>query len=893
MEFGVLGEIEPVALGHLRQRAVLAVLLLEIGRPVTADQLIDRVWGEHAPQRARESLYAYVSRLRTALDDDLSRQAGGYVLHARPESVDVHHFRRLVADATAEQSAALFEEALGLWRGSPFAGVDTPWFNEQRDRLEAERFQAELDLTDLRLRQGEYGVLLPELRARSRTHPLNERVTGHLMLALHRAGQTGDALEEYSRIRRALLDELAIEPSTRLRQLQQELLTTEPVRGPVPQQLPAATVSFVGRERALKQLSTALADEAQPATIAVSAVGGVGGIGKTALVLHWAHDNLGRFPDGQLFVDLQGFDPSEPPLSADRAMSTVLQALGVERIPSEPQARTGLYRTMLAGKRLLLILDNAKDSTQVTPLLPGTAGGAVIVTSRNRLGGLVTRHGAVPVDLDALEPADARDLLLRQIGADRASAEPKAFEELLAHCAGLPLALAIVVARAAGRPDLPLSALADELADAEARLDAFDAGESDAGLRAVFETSYRALDPEAAVLLALLARAPGSDISTTSAAALAGGNPRPALHRLESASLIQQHTGGRYRMHDLIRLFARAQHVDNQDQALGRLIDLYLHGAIEADQTLRPGRMPLELEPTAPLGLSDSAEALAWFDAEMDNLLAAQRFASETGRFSAVWQLAWALAPYQAKRAQNAAATEVWERALAVVPLIDSVAARALVHRFYGRFQAQVGQYDEAIRQLEIASDYADRSGDDRERASCQQTLAVVYLRQGNPERALHHAIGQVELYQRLGADMQLGAALALVGWIYVNLGRYDEARSVCLSALDAFRRLGDPDGIGDVLDTLGVAALRGGDPTEAVASFEEALGLYRATGNDAHEADTLDRLGDAQLALGRPAEARASWQAAAALFERQNRPESADGTLAKVTDSVDGSAPT
>jgi DNA-binding SARP family transcriptional activator len=886
MEFGVLGEIEPIELGHLRQRAVLAVLLVEIGRPVTADQLIDRVWGEHAPQRARESLYAYVSRLRTALDDDLTRQAGGYVLHARPESVDVHHFRRLLADATAEQSAALFEEALGLWRGSPFAGVDTPWFNEQRDRLEAERFQAELDLTDLRLRQGEYGVLLPALQARARTHPLNERVAGQLMLALHRAGQTSDALEEYARVRRALLDELAIEPSTRLQQLQQELLAVEPVRGPVPQQLPAATVSFVGRERALKQLSTALAGTTQPATIAVSAVGGVGGIGKTALVLHWAHDNLGRFPDGQLFVDLQGFDPSEPPLSADRAMSTVLQALGVERIPSEPQARTGLYRTMLAGKRLLLVLDNAKDSTQVTPLLPGTAGGAVIVTSRNRLGGLVTRHGAVPVDLDVLEPADARDLLLRQIGSDRAGAEPKAFEELLAHCAGLPLALAIVVARAAGRPDLPLSALADELRDAEERLDAFDADEADAGLRAVFETSYRALDPDAAVLLALLAQAPGSDISTTSAAALTGGNPRPALHRLESASLIQQHAGGRYRMHDLIRLFARDQHVDDEEAALRRLIDHYLSGAIEADRIMRPGRIPpVDVETAAPLGLRAGAEAVAWFDAEADNLLATQRLAHETGRFAAVWQLAWALAPYQARRAQHTVTTDMWERALAVIPHLDRTADRALVHRFYGRIRAQVGRYDEALRHLEIASDYAERSGDAKERASCLQTLATVYLQQGNQERALHYALAQLELYnQTFDTPLQLASASALVAWIHVNLGQYDEARAVGLSALELFRRLDDRDGIGDILDTLGLAALQGGDPAEAVANFEEALVLYRASGNEAHEADTLDRLGDAQLALGDSAAARRSWQSAAALFEAQSRAKPAADTLAKLS---------
>ncbi|MFC9687004.1 BTAD domain-containing putative transcriptional regulator [Kribbella sp. NPDC056951] len=883
MEYGVLGEVVPTELGHLRQRSVLAVLLLGAGRPVTADQLVDRVWGDSAPQRARETLYAYLSRLRTVLDAELVRQSGGYVLQVDPDQVDVHRFRRLVVAAGAEESVALFEEALGLWRGEALADLDTPWFVEQRERLHAERFAAELDLTDLQLAQNEYGDLLPVLRSRSQAHPLDERVAGHLMLALQRADRAADALQEYDRIRRALVDELAIEPSARLQQLQQQLLGTTQVDRVVPQQLPAAPATLIGRDPALKQLTTALAGDHQQATVAVSAVGGAGGIGKTSLVLHWAHRNLARFPDGQLFIDLRGFDPVEPPLPVETAMSGLLQALGAGRLPPDPQARAGLYRTMLAGKRLLLVLDNAKESSQVAPLLPGTAGCTVIVTSRNRLGGLLTRHGAVPVDLDVLDPADARDLLQRQIGADRASAEPAAFDELLTHCAGLPLALAIVAARIAGRPDFPLSAFADELRDTEARLDAFEAGELDAGLRSVFDCSYRALDRDAAALLALLARVPGQDISTASVAALVDGNPRRSLARLESAHLIRQHAPGRYSLHDLIRLYAREQKVDDS-QALWRLADHYRRGAVEADRVIAPERSPVNGDQIGPLGLKDRDEASAWVDAEADNLLATQRLAMERGWHDIVWHLAYGLVVFQSWRGQDTLTAEMWANALTVVPELDDAADQSMVHRYYGRSRGLLGERDEALSHLEQALVYAARSGRPTEHAACLQMLAGALCNQDDYEAALPYGLAQLELYKTFGKQRWLADSYNIVGWIHAKLGHYEEARAACLASLEIFEQTGDHDSRGDVLDSLGTAALAAGRFDEALVAFEDALRSYEQVGNVRQIAETRDHIGDVHHARGDLAEARTAWQDALTAYSDQGREQQAESVRVKLT---------
>lgn len=892
--YGVLGEIElrhdgvRVELGHLRQRSVLAVLLMESGNTVTAAELVDRVWGEHPPRQALNSLYAYLSRLRRALqpEADLLKQSGGYLVAATPDAVDVHQFRALLTQARttdARTAADLMEQALGLWRKEAFAGIDTPWFNAQRALLDNERTAAQLDLVDLQLSQGDHQRLLPELQSRAQANPLDERVAGQLMVALQGAGRTADGLAEFHRIRLALNEELGIDPSPALHELQRQLLNTGDSAGVAPRQLPRAPGNFSGRKQAVDQLTEALttADPQQPA---ISTISGTGGIGKTSLALHWAHRNLALFPDGQLFVDLRGFDPADEPVSTDVALGGLLQALGAASIPADLQARAGLYRTLIADKRMLVLLDNASGSRQVTPLLPGTPSCKVVVTSRRRLGGLVTQQAATPIDLDVLDPDEARELLAQHVGRNRLTAEPEAFGELLAHCGGLPLALAIVAARAASMPSVPLEALAEELRDSEVRLDALDTGELDAGLRTVFHASYRALDYQAAQLFALLGLAPGPDIGVPAVAGLADlpvAEVRTILQRLETANLIRQHAPGRYQLHDLVRLYAleQAQRMgDHQQEAMRRLVDHYLHTAQAADYLLTPGRAPQELPPPAKgaraVELPDRTEAAEWLDTEHDCLVAVQRLAQTQGWHDAVWQLAWQVVPYQTRHALIDGNLLVWGRALAVVPAIDDPSTASTVHRFYGRSRSMAGRHDEAWIHLHKALEFAEASGDPLLTAHALQAVTAACERRGDYELGLRYALEQVEVYRAHGKPIWLADALGFVGWMYVRLERYEDSRPWCEEALRIYRSEGYTDGEADVLDTIGRAAHQAGDYPRAVATYQQALALFLENHNHHHEVDTLEHLGQTHLAMSNNDLARGVWQEALEVAQEQQRTE-------------------
>jgi DNA-binding SARP family transcriptional activator len=415
----LLGEVtahvggREVELGPARQRCVLAALAVDAGRVVAVDRLVDRVWAPDVPRRARATLQSYVSRLRQVLAGqdglDIERRPGGYVLLA--EETDLRCFRDLCARARGAADGAtaarVLAEALAMWRGEALTGLDSEWARAERDQLHQERLAAEHDLVDARLRAGHGEELLAVLSARVAEHPLDERVAGQYMVALSRAGRSADALAHYRRLRARLVEELGADPGAALQELHQRILGgataagggagVEPVA--VPRQLPAAPAPFVGRRDELDRLATSGAG-----TVVVSAVAGAGGIGKTWLTLHWAHRCAGRFPDGQLFVDLRGFSPEGPPMPAETALRGFLDALGVEsgRVPVDPHAQAALFRSLVAGRRMLLVLDNAADTAQVAPLLPGSETCTVVVTSRNRLPGLITAHGARHLLLDVL-----------------------------------------------------------------------------------------------------------------------------------------------------------------------------------------------------------------------------------------------------------------------------------------------------------------------------------------------------------------------------------------------------------------------------------------------------------------------------------------------------------
>ena len=506
IEFRLLGAVtaeidgRPVDLGTTRQRCTLAILLAEANKTVSADQLIDRLWPDRPPRQARASLQTYLSRLRrifAATTVDIIRRADGYLAAVDEETIDLHRFRAQLHEArrsSDDRALRLIEQALALSENQPFADLALPWLTGVGNTLLAERLAAVLDRNDLKLRRGEHAELLPSLTTLAEARPLDERVAGQLMLALYRSGRQADALAGYQRIRTQLADELGVDPGVALREVQQQILTADdgsaaaPTRAartagepsgagaPVPRQLPATPRTFVGRIGELDALRSIADDAGAAATLAISSIGGIGGVGKTWLALYWAQRNLDRFPDGQLFVNLRGFDPAQAPMAPETAIVGFLGALGVPAasMPPNLDSKVGLYRSLLATRKMLIVLDNAADAEQVVPLLPGSTTCTVLITSRTRMTSLINSHGAHSLALDILPDAEARALLAGRIGPRRLEAEPEAVAELLACCAGLPLALSIVAGRAEEAPDFPLSALAAELHDVTTRLEVLD-----------------------------------------------------------------------------------------------------------------------------------------------------------------------------------------------------------------------------------------------------------------------------------------------------------------------------------------------------------------------------------------------------------------------------------
>ncbi|MFF5189707.1 BTAD domain-containing putative transcriptional regulator [Streptomyces sp. NPDC000345] len=918
-QFAVLGEIEacvdgrPVDLGHLRQRSVLSALLVDANHTVSVDRLGDRIWGERPPQRWRPTLYSYISRLRQALgtagSDDvrIRREPSGYQLACDTSAVDLHRFRDLVAQARHTQdddrAAALLDEALHLWRGPAFSALDTPWFTTLRETLHHECFTAELDRNDIALRHGHHAHILTDLTARAAAHPLDERLAGQLMLALHQSGRPADALRHYQHTRRTLAEELGIDPGPPLRQLHQRILAADvslaaPVRAatgpssPVPRQLPAPPALFTGRDEELEQLTKSLG-EGPDGTVAITVICGPGGVGKSWLAAHWANRNTQRFPDGQLYVNLFGFDPNTPPLPSHVALRGFLEALGVapDRVPTDLGAQSALYRSLLADRHMLILLDDARDAEQVRPLLPGSTSCTVLITSRNRLSALMAAHGARLLPLDVLGAAEAHALLVGRLGAERTSTEPDAVAALVEHCAGLPLALGIVAARAAMHPDFQLAVLAEELVRAADRLTALDPGDLTVNVRAVFAASHRALTPSAGRLFSLLGLAHGPDLGLAAAAGLAGLPPartRVLLAELEGAHIVRQHRPGRYRMHDLVRLYAAelADGIPSEEavSAQVRLLDHYLHTAFAANLLLDGPYTPFRPEPEAPapgsrpLAPDDTAAALRWFHDEHDCLLAAQSQAAALGRHRVVWQLAWTLISYHLGGYRLQEYVTVWRAALAAAEYDgDNPTAETLAHWRLGFASARAGDHAQALDHLHHALTLAERGNDVAGQAHIYRTLGRVWEEQGDNARALDHAMHALRLYQEVNQPLWQANQLNAVGWMHAQLGLYAEARTHCEQALALFRAEGLPAHGASTLDSLGYIAHHTGRYRDALDHYGQALELFREVDDTANEADTLVNAGDAHRALHQYADARTAWQRALELYRSQDRTAEAE----------------
>ncbi|GIF14655.1 AfsR/SARP family transcriptional regulator [Actinoplanes teichomyceticus] len=546
--------------GSGKQRCVLAALLMTPGRVVPAATLIDRVWG-HAPPRSGTPLAPYATRLRRVLGpllgpDVLRWTAGGYLLDVPPDRVDLHRARRLIHHARAAATAddhqrvvTLLSGALEHWQPVALAGVPGAWADRVRAGLARERLDAIAQLGRAGLRLGRAEEVAQRLTPFVAEYPTAESLVAVLMSALAEAGRPASALETFARARDAIADRLGAPPGPELAELHTSILRAA-YRRQVPAQLPAAAPGFTGRAAELAALDRVTAGEPRPVVIT-----GPPGIGKSALAVHWGHRSRAAFPDGQLYLDLRGFDRRRTAMSAADAAGNLIVALDPGRpLPTGLDARAGLLRSLLAGRRTLLVLDNARDAGQVRPLLPGSTAGVVVVTSRDRLTGLVASHGAIPIALDALTDAEARQLLANRLGA-RVAAEPDTVAALVAATGGLPLALVAVAARAALPGGQPLAGLAAELAGAG--LDALRGADPATDPRTVFSWSYRALSPAAARLFRLLGAHPGPDLDAADATALAGADARAALAELVAASLLTERRAGRWAMPILLRAYAR------------------------------------------------------------------------------------------------------------------------------------------------------------------------------------------------------------------------------------------------------------------------------------------------------------------------------------------------
>ncbi|MEV5347549.1 AfsR/SARP family transcriptional regulator [Streptomyces achromogenes] len=927
VEFGLLGVIEvrlggrTVDVGHMRQRCVLAALLVDVGRAVPVDTLVDRVWGDRPPQRTKDTLYGYLSRLRQALrpapEVTVARRPGGYVLDADPLSVDLHLFRDLVTRARAAdgpEAVALMRRALGLWRGEPFATVDVPWFDDQRRVLLRERLAAELDHIDLRLGAGDHGGLPAELAVKAREHPLDERLAGQLMLALYRAGRPSEALAHYQELRHRLAEELGADPGPRLLALHQRILANDPallppdpappadvpaqsppagapapsppeaappaeVRSITPRQLLAPPPYFVGRDAELAVLDKALAAQSGPrATLPVTVVCGIGGVGKTSLALHWAHRAQHRFPDGQLFVDLHGFTPSGEPADPGVVIRGFLDALGVEpgRVPAAFDAQAALYRSLLAGRRVLVVLDNARDSAQVLPLLPGTPGCAVLITSRDQLTGLTAAHQVTHLTVGAFDPATAHELLAGRLGAERVAAEPRAAAELVGQCAGLPLALSVLAGRVTTNPVATLTALTEELRESS-RLDALSTGEDATDVRAVLAASYRALDAGTARVFRQLVQGPGPDIGVAAAGSLTGLGPagaHQALHRLRTRHLLQEHAPGRFAGHDLLRAYALEVAAGDDAEARAarlRVLDHYLRTAWAADRLLLPHRDPVRLPPMAdgvrPEEIPTHDRAMAWFGRERPALIAAVHLAARHGHDIHAWQLAWALTTFLTRRGRWSDVAAVHATALRAATRLGDTAAVNESYRVLALERIEAGDPAAARERLDQALSLAASSGHTLSEAHTHLTLGWLYEHTGDRAAALRHDELAVGLFTRLGHRAGLARALNAVAWDHVQTGGHRQAVARCEQALALQEELGDRRGQSDTLDTLGYAYQQLGEHTQALLCHERCLELHRALGHRFNEAEALVHLGEAHQALGDREAARRCYEQALDVF--------------------------
>lgn len=978
MRFRLLGTLEicddagvPVPVRSARDRVVLATLLLNAGRTVTHDRLAEAAWDGDPPRTARDQLYTCLSRLRRLIGHAiLVTEPSGYRVTISDDDLDAAVFVRLVSQARAASAKgdlataiARYREAEHLWRGPAIDDVPSVALRRHVVGLDELRLGAREECLDLELRTGTAAAMVPELARLVELHPFRERLHGCLMRALWWEGRQAEAHAVYQRLYRRLHDELAVEPSPAVAALHRRILNGEedPVQAtpvmsgavsrqpdaapgppPPPQNLPGDVAGFAGRLAEVDHLDSLLraAGTTPSGPPVVVVISGTAGVGKTALAVHWANRVTDQFPDGQLYLDLRG-SATQPPMRALEALTTLLQSLGVagSQIPNDTESTAALYRSRLRGRRVLILLDNAGSEQQVRPLLPATAGCAAIITSRDRLGGLVAHNGAHRIRLDVLPPNDAHTLLINTLGVARVDVDQPAAAELSALCAYLPLALRIAAANLADHPRRTIAAYVGELAEGNPVTDLHNDGDEDMAVQTAFDLSYQALPAEARRLFRLLGLVPGPDVTAAAAAALAAVEPdvaRRCLERLARAHLLDEHLSGRFTFHDLLRTYARhlALREDGdleRQQADLRLMDWYLAAADSAAAALYPHTLRLPGGPhtattiQSRLEFSGPAQAREWLDAERPNLVAAIRHASEGAARPVAWQMAFRLRRYfwhnghladWAAVAQAAlAATDEDDRRAQVTARLnlgdlhsvlslhrDAIAhyqiARALASSdgwaaaeaaglgAIGSCHLLLGQLAEAEQVLSRRLALARRDGTPGMVAATTGNLANVYREQGRLRRSLRCHRQALDLYQQAGVSPEIAGALSNLGDLAHLLGRLDEARVLLAQAVALAREVGDR--FAEINSMLGQAAVEvdTGHGQTALETATEAMALADLTGSPLVRVRARNVLGRAYRNFGQADTAVDHHLAALHIAEQCENPGYQAESLARLADA-------
>lgn len=882
--FGVLGPVRvtgPAGTAELVgrvQRTLTGLLVLHAGSVVSSDRLTDALWGDDPPRTALRSLHSHVSRIRQAfervgLPDVLITREPGYLLRAPAEQVDAYAFEEAVRAARAQRDAGDFARSartliagLALWRGEVLCDAAVrDWAEAEAVRLRELRLNAYEEMWTDRLRLGEHGNAVPELERLTAAEPGRERLVELLMLALYRGGRRSDALDRYQQLRVRLADELGIDPDPRLRELHARILRGEadltvdspqqtvPAARPtdVPAQLPPPVGHFTGRDDELARLDRwAAIDDAAHRVVVIC---GPAGIGKTALAAQWTRRIAGGFPDGQIFLDLRGEDP-DASLTPGDALAAVLRVLGVpaDRVPAALGEQLGLYRTLLAGRRTLVLLDDAGTADHVLPLVPPGPSSLLVVTSRRRLTGLGAHHEVHQVELDAL-PAEASAALLRRVlGEHRVAREPEAARRLADLCAGMPLALRLAAARLAARPRQLIIDLVTDLSGDD-RLDMLAADGDSRSVRKVLATVYDALSRPAARLFRLAGRHPGRTISTGLTAALAdctAGQARRDLDELASAHLLTEVSSGRYAMHELIRVYAAELSAeDDATERLAaeeRLFDWYRHLTYAANAVLDPARDRVPApdgEFTPPFAASPEA-VLAYLDGEHANLVAVIAYAARTSHADHAWQMAYLVAGYFESRGRTGDRVEVYHRGYGAVAGRGDRVAEGLMLSGLGVACTSARRYEEALVHLRAALSILTETGDERGLGHVHNNIAAALGQLHRYDAAIEACEQALTVHTANGHRLGMLLAHNNLGHLHARVGRTAESlayfeRGLAIAAADGDLRLASA-----VWHGMGETHAIRGDDAAARKCWEQALELRRTTGNRRYQAGTLGQLG-------------------------------------------------